>query len=122
MHDLGTQQRFDPFPPTTFEGDGEHRRAANRALVLSALGLGLTGGIELVIALVSGSVGLLSDSIHNLADVSTSLVAFVGFRVSRRRREHLASLRLRASRRPGRTGCGTRHLGYRGLCRLRERP
>jgi cation diffusion facilitator family transporter len=84
MHELDTTQRFDPFPPNAFEGDAEHRRAANRALVLSALGLALTGGIEFVIALVSGSVGLLGDAIHNLADVSTSLVAFVGFRVSRR--------------------------------------
>jgi cation diffusion facilitator family transporter len=84
MHELGTTQHFDPFPPNAFEGDAEHRHAANRALVLSALGLTLTGGIELVIALVSGSVGLLGDAIHNLADVSTSLVAFVGFRVSRR--------------------------------------
>jgi cation diffusion facilitator family transporter len=84
MHELGTQQRFDPFPPNAFEGDAEHRHAANRALVLSALGLTLTGGIEFAIALISGSVGLLGDAIHNLADVSTSLVAFVGFRVSRR--------------------------------------
>jgi cation diffusion facilitator family transporter len=84
VHEVGTTQRFDPFPPNAFEGDAEHRRAANRALVLSALGLTLTGGIEFVIALISGSVGLLGDAIHNLADVSTSLVAFVGFRVSRR--------------------------------------
>ena len=84
MHELGTQQRFDPFPPTTFEGDAEHRHAAHSALILSAVGLTLTGGIEFAIALISGSVGLLGDAIHNLADVSTSLVAFVGFRVSRR--------------------------------------
>jgi cation diffusion facilitator family transporter len=84
MHEVGTSQRFDPFPPNTFEGDAEHRHDANRALVFSALGLTLTGGIEFVIALISGSVGLLGDAIHNLADVSTSLVAFVGFRVSRR--------------------------------------
>jgi cation diffusion facilitator family transporter len=84
MHDLETQQRFDPFPPSTFGGDAEHRHAANKALLLSALGLTLTGGIEFAIALLSGSVGLLGDAIHNLADVSTSLVAFVGFRVSRR--------------------------------------
>ena len=84
MHELSTSQRFDPFPPNTFEGDAEHRRGANRALVLSALGLTLTGGIEFAIALLSGSVGLLGDAIHNLADVSTSLVAYIGFRVSRR--------------------------------------
>ena len=58
MHELGTQQRFDPFPPNTFEGDAEHRHAANRALLCSQpLGLTLTGGIEFAIALVSGSVG-----------------------------------------------------------------
>ena len=84
MHELGTTEHFDPYPPNTFEHDAAHRRQANRALVLSALGLTLTGGIEFAIALVSGSVGLLGDAIHNLADVSTSLVAFVGFRVSRR--------------------------------------
>jgi cation diffusion facilitator family transporter len=84
MHELGTSERFDPFPPNTFEGEAEHRHDANRALVLSALGLTLTGGVELSIALISGSVGLLGDAIHNLADVSTSLVAFLGFRVSRR--------------------------------------
>ena len=44
MHELGTQQRFDPFPPNAFEGDAVHRHAANRALVLSALGLTLTDG------------------------------------------------------------------------------
>ncbi len=84
MHELSTTQRFDPFPPNAFEGDAEHRHDANRALALSALGLTLTGGIEFAIALISGSVGLLGDAIHNLADVSTSLVAFVGFRFSRR--------------------------------------
>jgi cation diffusion facilitator family transporter len=84
MHQLGPTQHFDPFPPSTFGDDDKHRRDADRAFVLSALGLSLTGGIELVIALLSGSVGLLGDAIHNLADVSTSFVAFVGFRVSRR--------------------------------------
>ncbi len=84
MHELERGQRWDPFPPTVFDADAEHRRDAHRALWLSALGLTLTGGIEFGIALLSGSAGLLSDAIHNLADVSTSLVAFMGFRVSRR--------------------------------------
>ena len=30
------------------------------------------------------SVGLLSDALHNLSDVSTSAVVFLGFRLSRR--------------------------------------
>jgi cation diffusion facilitator family transporter len=61
-----------------------HRRAANRAVGLSAIGLGITGGLELALAAVTGSVALLGDALHNLSDVSTSLVVFVGFRVSRR--------------------------------------
>src|ERR1022692_4346665 len=60
------------------------RKAAYRAILFSAVGLALTGGIELILALYTGSVALLGDSLHNLADVSTSAVVFVGFRVSRR--------------------------------------
>jgi cation diffusion facilitator family transporter len=33
---------------------------------------------------VTGSVGLLGDAIHNLSDVSTSAVVFLGFRLFRR--------------------------------------
>jgi divalent metal cation (Fe/Co/Zn/Cd) transporter len=60
------------------------RRAAYRAILFSAVGLAITGGVELLLALYTGSVALLGDSLHNLADVSTSVVVFVGFRVSRR--------------------------------------
>lgn len=45
-------------------------------------GLAVTGLAELVIALVSGSVALLGDALHNLSDVSTSLLVFIGFRAS----------------------------------------
>ena len=61
-----------------------HRQAANRAVVVSAIGLALTGGIELAIALFTGSVALLSDALHNLSDVSTSFVVFLGFWVSKK--------------------------------------
>ena len=61
-----------------------HRQAANRAVLVSALGLGLTGAIELAIAVLTGSVALLGDALHNLADVSTSAVVFLGFFVSKR--------------------------------------
>jgi cation diffusion facilitator family transporter len=64
--------------------DTAERRAANRALGVSAVGLAVTGIVELVIALVTGSVGLLGDALHNLSDVSTSAVVFLGFRLSRR--------------------------------------
>jgi cation diffusion facilitator family transporter len=64
--------------------DTAERRQANRAVGVSALGLAVTGVVELVIALITGSVGLLGDALHNLSDVSTSLVVFLGFHVSRR--------------------------------------
>ena len=63
----------------------EHRRAADRAIAVSAAGLGLAGGIELAIALLTHSVGLLGDALHNLSDVSTGAVVFVGFAVSKKR-------------------------------------
>lgn len=61
------------------------RREANRAVTVSAIGLALTGGIELALAIVTGSVALLGDALHNLADVSTSAVVFLGFFISKRR-------------------------------------
>ena len=64
--------------------DIQDRRAANRAVGVSALGLAGTGLIELLLAILTGSVGLLGDAIHNLSDVSTSAVVFLGFRLSRR--------------------------------------
>jgi cation diffusion facilitator family transporter len=64
--------------------EAEHRTAANRALALSALGLFVTGALELALAIFTHSVGLLSDALHNLSDVSTSALVFLGFRVSKR--------------------------------------
>jgi cation diffusion facilitator family transporter len=53
-------------------------------VAVSAIGLAATGMIELLLAVITGSVGLLGDAIHNLSDVSTSAVVFLGFRFSRR--------------------------------------
>jgi hypothetical protein len=53
-------------------------------VAVSAIGLGATGLAELLLAVLTGSVGLLGDAIHNLSDVSTSAVVFLGFRLSRR--------------------------------------
>ena len=101
--------------------DAQERRAANRAIAVSAIGLGATGLVELLLALFTNSVGLLGDAIHNLSDVSTSAVVFLGFRLSRRppterypygleRAEDLAGVRDRGS-----------DLGQRGVRRVRER-
>jgi cation diffusion facilitator family transporter len=84
MHQLGDTKTWDPFPPHPHVDDQAHRRDANRAVGFSALGLGVAGFVELALALLSGSVGLLADALHNLSDVSTSLVVFVGFKISKR--------------------------------------
>ena len=82
-----TQGQRDPaaaFPLARVRDDEDERRQANRAIAVSAVGLGATGLVELLLALLTGSVGLLGDAIHNLSDVSTSVVVFLGFRLSRR--------------------------------------
>jgi cation diffusion facilitator family transporter len=84
MHLLADDVTWDPFPPAGRVDDSVDRRDAYRAIGISAIGLALTGFIELPMALLTGSVGLLGDALHNLSDVSTSAVVFIGFRVSRR--------------------------------------
>jgi cation diffusion facilitator family transporter len=82
-----TQGQRDPalaFPLASLRDDADERRQANRAVAVSAVGLAVTGLAELLLALLTGSVGLLGDAIHNLSDVSTSAVVFLGFRLSRR--------------------------------------
>lgn len=64
--------------------EAEHRAAANRAIAVSAVGLGVAGVVEVVFALLTHSAGLLGDGLHNLSDVSTSAVVFLGLRLSRR--------------------------------------
>jgi cation diffusion facilitator family transporter len=84
MHRLAETEAWDPFPPIRHFDDSGDRHDAHRAIAVSAVGLGITGLVELFIALLSGSVGLLGDALHNLSDVSTSAVVFLGFRISRR--------------------------------------
>ncbi len=81
-----TTGRITPMPGAEAPRHDEqgHRRDANRAVAVSAVGLALTGGLELLLALFTGSVALLGDALHNLSDVSTSAVVFLGFRISRR--------------------------------------
>jgi cation diffusion facilitator family transporter len=84
MHKITGTRDPASFPLRGTRDDAGERRAANRAVGVSAAGLALTGLVELLLALLTGSVGLLGDAIHNLSDVSTSAVVFLGFRLSRR--------------------------------------
>ena len=83
MHEI-TGLREPANSPRGRYDDAAERRQANRAIAVSAIGLAVTGLVELAIALITGSVGLLGDALHNLSDVSTSAVVFLGFRISRR--------------------------------------
>ena len=86
------------------------------------IGLAATGIAELLLAILTGSVGLLGDAIHNLSDVSTSAVVFLGFRLSRKGADRAVPLRPGPGRGPGRDRDRRGHLGQRGVRRVRERP
>jgi cation diffusion facilitator family transporter len=81
---MGQRDPAAAFPLPSTRDDAQERRQANRAIAVSAAGLAATGLAELFLAVLTGSVGLLGDAIHNLSDVSTSAVVFLGFRLSRR--------------------------------------
>jgi cation diffusion facilitator family transporter len=80
----GVRDPAAAFPLPRTRDDVQERREANQAIAVSAIGLAATGIIEVLLAVLTGSVGLLGDAIHNLSDVSTSAVVFLGFRLSRR--------------------------------------
>lgn len=58
--------------------------AGIRAVKLSLLGLGATAGLQLTVVLLSGSVALLADTIHNFADASTAIPLWLAFSLGRR--------------------------------------
>ena len=71
----------------------EHARSATmseygsegiRATKVSLVGLGVTALVQIVIVMVSGSVALLSDTIHNLGDAITAIPLWIAFALSRR--------------------------------------
>lgn len=85
MHVIsGVRDPAASFPLKSTVDDSGERHQANRAVTVSAVGLAVTGLLEMAIAVLSGSVALLGDALHNLSDVSTSALVFVGFRASRK--------------------------------------
>lgn len=55
-----------------------------RAVKLSLLGLGATSLFQLVIVLISGSVALLADTVHNFSDALTAVPLWIAFLLGRR--------------------------------------
>jgi Co/Zn/Cd efflux system component len=54
------------------------------ALKVSLIGLGVTAALQLGVVAISGSVGLLADTIHNLSDALTAVPLWLAFVLSRR--------------------------------------
>jgi divalent metal cation (Fe/Co/Zn/Cd) transporter len=54
------------------------------ALKVSLVGLGITALFQLVIVLMSGSVALLADTIHNFSDALTAVPLGIAFVLGRR--------------------------------------
>ncbi len=55
-----------------------------RALAISLVSLFVTAVLQIVIVLISGSVALLADTIHNFADASTAIPLWIAFALNRR--------------------------------------
>ena len=55
-----------------------------RALWASLVALGVTAGLQAVVVVVSGSVALLGDTLHNVADALTAVPLLIAFALARR--------------------------------------
>ncbi|MFJ1794893.1 cation diffusion facilitator family transporter [Kitasatospora griseola] len=75
-HSHDAADRVDPALESSAEG--------LRALWVSLLVLGLTAAVQAVIAVLSGSVALLGDTVHNAADALTAVPLGVAFLLGRR--------------------------------------
>ena len=58
--------------------------AGRRALVISLVGLGVTAAIQAVVVVLSGSIALLGDTLHNVADALTAVPLLIAFTLVRR--------------------------------------
>ena len=54
------------------------------ALKISLVGLGITALLQVIVVMISGSIALLADTIHNFADAATSLPLWVAFALAKR--------------------------------------
>jgi cation diffusion facilitator family transporter len=62
----------------------EASQAGVRAVKISLIGLALTAVLQLAVVIISGSVALLADTIHNFSDALTAIPLWVAFVVGRR--------------------------------------
>src|SRR3954462_6405015 len=62
----------------------EANQAGRRALLISLVGLGVTALVQGVVVVLSGSVALLGDTFHNVADALTAVPLLIAFALGRR--------------------------------------
>jgi cation diffusion facilitator family transporter len=62
----------------------EANAAGRRALLISLVALGVTAVLQAVVVVISGSVALLGDTLHNVADALTAVPLLVAFTLARR--------------------------------------
>jgi cation diffusion facilitator family transporter len=62
----------------------ESSRDGMRALKISLIGLAVTAVLQVVIVVISGSVALLADTVHNFADALTAVPLAIAFWLGRR--------------------------------------
>lgn len=74
-HDIG-----ETASDRALEGSSEGIRVVGLSLAV----LGFTAAVQLAIAVASGSVGLLADTIHNAADALTAIPLWIAFTLGRR--------------------------------------
>lgn len=67
----------DPALPSSDEGV--------RAVKVSLVGLAATAALQLVVVVISGSVALFADAVHNLSDALTAVPLWLAFHLARRR-------------------------------------
>lgn len=79
------------FAPHTHDSAGRVDQAMEgsergiRAIKISLVGLGATAALQSVVVVASGSVALLSDTLHNFADALTALPLWLAFVLGRRK-------------------------------------
>ena len=71
-------------PSDSIDDALEGSRRGIWAVKISLIGLGATALVQIVVVLVTGSVALLADSIHNLSDALTAVPLWIAFVVGRR--------------------------------------
>jgi cation diffusion facilitator family transporter len=71
-------------PADKIDAAMERSAAGMRALWISLAGLGITAAVQAVVVALSGSVGLLGDTVHNAADALTAAPLAIAFVLGRR--------------------------------------